>query len=247
MRAGRTMVGAAAASSAVASAGMRRGGGTPQRLLAPVSAPGRAGYPPSGVPARRTSPASGRRRASRARSGTRCNQAAGPGELYYPDLGTAPRPASLKLRAVVGPLGAKAVKGCPMNATHRTTLADATSLTYRENRTTARRPRLAARQRTYVTDPQRSSMQVDVRFVAHQSGSYRLLRPLRADPVEQRPVPTIAGGSEGCRRLVASDAHAASALGSATPAFRGHLNRLPAARATAGTDLSDKRTAMDWH
>jgi glucoamylase len=127
----------------------------------------------------------------------------GTGELYYPDLGT---PAARSLGFVVVNAAGAAVRVADA-ATHRTTLADSSSLSYRQTDTDPHGGwRLVT---TYVTDPQRSSVLVDVRFSSLDRQAYRLY--VVYEPTLSN-TPSDDAGRTGGTALVARDSHAASAV-----------------------------------
>src|SRR4051794_38324281 len=87
-------------------------------------------------------------------------RAGGLGELYYPDIGT---PAARALQFVIADRDGHAVRADDA-ARGQTVLADAGSLTYRQTfQERGGRWRLTA---TYVTDPARASVVVDLAFAA---------------------------------------------------------------------------------
>jgi glucoamylase len=153
-------------------------------------------------------------------------------EVYYPDIAT---PALRDLQFVVSD-GRRFAERERQSAGHAIALTDPRSLTFRQTSTT-RRYRIV---KTYVTDPQRNALVVNVRFVSRTGKRLKLF--VLADPALSN------GGdddrSRSVRRaLVARDAKAASAL-LATPRFRrtssGYLGR-----SDGWTDLrADHR--MSW-
>src|SRR5689334_9807249 len=95
----------------------------------------------------------------------------GLGEIYYPDLGT---PSARSLQFVVADRHGHAV---PAQDAARvdTTLVDPASLTYQQTfRERTGRWRLTA---TYVTDPARATVLVDVRFSSHEYDVYAIYDP----------------------------------------------------------------------
>ncbi|MBV9821807.1 MAG: glucoamylase [Actinobacteria bacterium] len=133
----------------------------------------------------------------------------GTGELYYPDLGT---PAARSLGFVVVDPAGKAVRVADA-ASSVTTLTDGRSLRYRQTGTDRRGGwRLVA---DYVTDPRRSSVLADLRFTSLDHRAYRLY--VLYEPTLSN-TPSDDSGRTAGSALVASDAHAASALLS-RPAF----------------------------
>jgi glucoamylase len=129
-------------------------------------------------------------------------------EVYYPDIAT---PALRDLQFVVSD-GRRFAERERQSAGHATALADPRSLTYRQTSTT-RRYRIV---KTYVTDPQRNALVVDVRFVS-RTGKRLTLYAL-ADPALSNDGDDDRGRSVR-HALVAHDEKAASAL-LATPRFR---------------------------
>jgi glucoamylase len=157
----------------------------------------------------------------------------GTGELYYPTLGT---PAARSLGFVVVNRAGQAGRVADA-AFHHTELVDAKSLTYRQTDTDKHHAwRLVT---TYVTDPRRSTVLVDVRFVALNHQSYRTY--VLYEPTLSNTPSDDAGHSTGSA-LVASDTGSASALVS-RPAFTATSTGY---RGTSDgwTDLHDGR--MDW-
>jgi len=133
----------------------------------------------------------------------------GAGELYYPDLGT---PAARSLGFIVVNRAGVAVRVADA-ATHHTTLIDGRSLGYRQSDTDRHGGwRLVT---SYVTDPQRSTVLADVRFTSLDHQPYRLY--VVYEPTLSNTPSDDSGRTVGTA-LVASDAHAASALLS-RPAF----------------------------
>jgi glucoamylase len=138
-------------------------------------------------------------------------------EAYYPDIAT---PALRDLQFVVSD-GRRFAERERQSAGHALALADPRSLTFRQTSTT-RRYRIV---KTYVTDPQRNALVVDVRFVSRTGKRLKLF--VLADPALSNN-----GGDDRSRSvrsaLVARDKKAASAL-VATPRFRrtssGYLGR----------------------
>jgi len=133
----------------------------------------------------------------------------GTGELYYPDLGT---PAARSLGFVVVDRSGKAVRVAEA-ASSTTTLIDGRSLGYRQTDTDRHGGwRLVS---SYVTDPQRSSVLVDVRFSSLNHQPYRLY--VVYEPTLSN-TPSDDSGRTAGTALLAYDAHAASAVLS-RPAF----------------------------
>ena len=153
-------------------------------------------------------------------------------EVYYPDIDT---PALRDLQFVVSD-GKTFAERERENASHAISLADKRSLTYRQVNTTPRYKIV----KTYVTDPSRNALVVDVKFTS-RTGKKLALYAL-ADPALSNGGDDDSSRSAG-RALVARDAKAASAL-VASPAFKrtssGYLGT-----SDGWTDLhSDFR--MDW-
>jgi glucoamylase len=133
----------------------------------------------------------------------------GTGEIYYPNLGT---PAARSLGFVVVNQAGHAVQVADSGA-HRTTIVGQRSLTYRQTDTGANRAwRLVT---TYVTDPKRSTVVVDVRFTSLSHQPYRLF--VLYEPTLSNTPSNDTSRTRGAA-LVASDAKSASALLS-RPAF----------------------------
>ena len=153
-------------------------------------------------------------------------------EVFYPDIDT---PAFRDLQFVVSD-GKSFAERERESASHAISLADKRSLTYRQVNTTSRYKIV----KTYVTDPARNALLVDVKFTS-RTGKQLALYAL-ADPALSNTGDDDSGRSAGAA-LVASDADAASAL-VASPRFTktssGYLGT-----SDGWTDLrSDYR--MDW-
>jgi glucoamylase len=142
----------------------------------------------------------------------------GLGEIYYPDLGT---PGARALGFVVADRRGGAVRA---EAAGRvwTELVDAASLTYRQTFLDAAHGwRLAA---TYVTDPARATVLVDLAFASRDPHRFTVYAVL--DPSLSNTRTDDAGRSVG-HTLVASDGSSASvlaarpALGATSNGFRG--------------------------
>ena len=129
-------------------------------------------------------------------------------EVFYPDIDT---PALRDLQFVVSD-GKSFAERERENASHAISLADKRSLTYRQVNTTPRYKIV----KTYVTDPARNALVVDVKFTS-RTGKKLALYAL-ADPALSNGGDDDSGRSAG-RALVARDAKAASAL-VASPAFK---------------------------
>src|SRR5215207_7444393 len=93
-------------------------------------------------------------------------------EVYYPDIAT---PALRDLQFVVSD-GRRFAERERQSAGHATGLTDPRSLTFRQTSTT-RRYRIV---KTYVTDPRRNALVVDVRFVSRTGKRLKLF--VLADP-----------------------------------------------------------------
>jgi glucoamylase len=154
-------------------------------------------------------------------------------EAYAPDLGT---PSFRDLQFAVTD-GRTFTERETDDATHDTKLADPRSLTYRQV-STAERWRIT---KTYVTDPDRSAVLVDVKFESLTGEPYKLY--VLADPA----LSNTGDDDRATRRrdaLVAWDAKQASAV-RAAPALRGSSSGYLGA-SDGWTDLSaDHR--VDWH
>ena len=132
----------------------------------------------------------------------------GLGELYYPDLGT---PAARTLEFVVSD-GRHAVRaGDGSRVRVQTDLTDGHSLSYRQSFTDrAGAWRITA---SYVTDPARAAVLVDVRFTARSGHALHVVY----DPALSNTRNDDVGSTQG-RTLVATDGSSASAL-TASPPF----------------------------
>jgi glucoamylase len=149
-------------------------------------------------------------------------------EIYAPDLGT---PSFRDLQFVVSD-GRTFSERETDAARHSTRLADPRSLTYRQVSETSRW-RLT---KTYVTDPARAAVLVDVRFESLTGRPYRLY--MLGDPALSNT-----GDDDRGRGLTAFDATNASALRAAPRFTRSSLGYMGAS--DGWTDLqSDHR--MDW-
>jgi glucoamylase len=158
----------------------------------------------------------------------------GTGELYYPNLGT---PAARSLGFVVVDRSGTAVRVAD-SGSHRTSLADEHSLTYRQTDTGANNAwRLVS---TYVTDPRRSTVLVSVRFSSLSHQPYRLY--VLYEPTLSNTPSDDSGRSAG-GALVASDASASSALLS-HPSFTATSTGYRGVN-DGWTDLSDNGR-LDW-
>ena len=130
-------------------------------------------------------------------------------EVYYPDLGT---PAVRDLQFIVSDGRSFAVRETDAT-THRTELLDRRSLTYRQVNTDREgRFRIT---KTYVTDPTRNALLVDVRFESLTR------RPLQLYVLHDPALSNDGGddsGSVAGSALVVNDQHAGGAL-AASPRF----------------------------
>jgi glucoamylase len=149
-------------------------------------------------------------------------------EVYAPNLGT---PSFRDLQFVVSD-GSTFSERETDAAAHVTRLADPRSLTYRQVSST-KRWRLT---KTYVTDPQRSAVLVDVRFRSLTGQPYRLY--VLADPALSNT-----GDDDRGAGLTASDATNASALATAPALQRTSVGYMGAS--DGWTDLRDDHR-MDW-
>src|SRR5436190_14854664 len=130
-------------------------------------------------------------------------------EVYYPDLGT---PSVRDLQFIVSD-GKTFAERESDSTTHRTVLADKRSLSYRQvNTAKSGRWRIT---KTYVTDPRRNTLLIDVYFQAFTR--QRLNVYALYDPSLTNNGMDDSGTSAG-KALLASDASTASAL-VARPAF----------------------------
>jgi glucoamylase len=149
-------------------------------------------------------------------------------EVYYPELGT---PAVRTLEFVVS--DGTTARLVSESATHRVRLADEHSLTYRQTSTDMEgRWRLRA---TYVTDPARSTVLIDVRFESLDGNEYAL--DVQYDPSLTNDGADDTGWAEG-EALLAADSATASAL-IASPAF------LEASSTASGDVVQTGRTSLD--
>jgi glucoamylase len=128
-------------------------------------------------------------------------------EVFYPDLDT---PALRDLQFVVSD-GSTFSERERDSASHEIALADRRSLTYRQVNTTER----YRIEKTYVTDPARDALLVDVRFESRTGGPLALYA--LADPALSNAGGDDSGTSAG-DALLAQDAEAGSAL-IASPGF----------------------------
>src|SRR6266511_2232161 len=155
-------------------------------------------------------------------------------EVYYPDLGT---PSVRDLQFVVSD-GTSFAERESDSTVQRTRLADPHSLTYQQvNTERSGRWRI---EKTYVTDPARPGVLVDVRFVSLTGRPYRLYALY--DPSLANNGMDDTGRSEG-GALVAADGAAGSGL-VAAPAFTATSNGYLGA-SDGWTDLRDDYR-MDW-
>ena len=155
-------------------------------------------------------------------------------EVYYPDLGT---PSVRDLQFIVSD-GKTFAERETDSTNHRTELADPRSLTYRQvNTAKSGAYRIT---KTYVEDPARSSLLVDVKFESLTGKKLSLY--VLYDPSLSNDGTDDSGSTSGAT-LLASDGKSASALGAA-PAFTRTSNGYLGA-SDGWTDLrSDFK--MDW-
>ena len=99
-------------------------------------------------------------------------------EVYYPDIDT---PAYRDLQFVVSD-GRTFAEREREDARHAIELADRRSLTYRQVNTTSRYKLV----KTYVTDPARNALIVDVKFTSAQRQAARALRARRPGALQRR-------------------------------------------------------------
>src|SRR3954467_3226254 len=154
-------------------------------------------------------------------------------EVYYPNLGT---PSVRDLQFIVS--DGRTFSGRERESTrHRTVLTDPRSLTYRQVNRTARY-RIT---KTYVTDPARNALTIDVRFrslTGKKLALYALYDPALSNNGDDDT------GTTAGKTLLAHDASAASAM-VAAPAFRRTSNGY-LGTSDGWQDLrSDHR--MNWH
>jgi glucoamylase len=148
-------------------------------------------------------------------------------EVYAPDLGT-PSLRDLQFVVTDGQTFTERETDLP----HRTELADPRSLTYRQV-STARRWRIT---KTYVVDPERASVLVDVAFEA------RTARPLSLYVLAD-PALSNSGDDDRGKGMTAWDAKGASAI-AADPPLGGESSGYMGA-SDGWTDLRDDHR-MDW-
>jgi glucoamylase len=155
-------------------------------------------------------------------------------EVYYPDLGT---PSVRDLQFVVSD-GKTFAERETDSTNHQTNLADPSSLTYRQVNTA--KSGLYRITKTYVDDPARSSVLVDVKFESLTGKKLSLY--VLYDPSLSNDGTDDSGATSGAT-LLASDSKSASAL-AAAPAFTRTSNGYLDA-SDGWTDLhSDFK--MDW-
>src|SRR3954447_5009399 len=154
-------------------------------------------------------------------------------EVYYPDLGT---PSVRDLQFIVSD-GRTFSDRERENTRHRTVLTDSRSLTYRQVNRTAR----CRITKTYVTDPARNALIIDVRFrslTGKKLALYTLYDPALSNNGDDDT------GTTAGKTLLTHDGSAASAM-LAAPAFRRTSNGY-LGTSDGWQDLrSDHR--MDWH
>ena len=149
-------------------------------------------------------------------------------EVYAPDLGT---PSLRDLQFVVSD-GRTFTERETDGATHVTRLADARSLTYRQV-STASRWRIT---KTYVVDPARAAVLVDVAFESRTGRPYDLY--VLADPALSNT-----GDDDRGKGMTAWDAKGASAIAADPPLGRESSGYMGAS--DGWTDLRDDHR-MDW-
>src|SRR5438270_5677652 len=156
-------------------------------------------------------------------------------EVYYPDLGT---PGVRDLEFIVSD-GHSFAERAFESSTHLIRLVDPNSLTYQQVDTEqSGRWRLTM---TYVTDPSRSSMLLDVRFESLTHSPYLLY--VYYDPSLTNNGMDDSGSTQGSA-LIAADGHTASALVTTpglTETSNGYLGT-----SDGWTDISE-HYRMEWH
>jgi glucoamylase len=156
-------------------------------------------------------------------------------EVYYPNLGT---PSVRDLEFIVSD-GHSFAERVFESSTHVTRLVDPNSLTYQQVDTEqSGRWRLST---TYVTDPARSSLLLDVRFESLTHSPYQLY--VYYDPSLTNNGMDDSGKTQG-DALVADDGHTASALVTSpalTETSNGYLGT-----SDGWTDIS-QHYRMEWH
>jgi glucoamylase len=199
---------------------------------APGAAPGAPGVDEQYLPADKSG--FGTARTTSSKVWFTVQKEGGLGEIYYPTIDA---PAARTLQFVVADGRGHAVRAHDAAAV-RTTLTDSHSLSYRQTFTErAGSWRLTA---TYVSDPARASVLVDVRFTAKPGGHHRLYAIY--DPSLSNTRSGDSGRTAG-HALVATDTGTASAF-AGSPAFTATSSGF---RGTSDgwTDLlADGR--MDW-
>src|SRR3954451_1581414 len=151
-------------------------------------------------------------------------------EVYYPDLGT---PSVRDLQFIVSD-GATFAERETDATTHVTQLADPRSLTYRQvNTAKSGAYRIT---KTYVTDPDRAAVLVDVRFESLTGKPYQLYALLD-------PGLSNTGDDDSAAGLAAYDARYASAL--ATSPAPSRTSAGYAGTSDGWTDIADDHR-MDW-
>jgi glucoamylase len=219
--------------AALAAAPLLAGAGTPQAHA--DSAPGRPGQPPTWAPANKDGFGTAKSTASKV---WYTLQNSGLSEVYYPDLGT---PSVRDLQFVVSD-GHSFTERETDSSTHTTRLADPGALVYRQvNTERSGRWRIT---KTYVTDPDRATVLMDVDFESLTGRPYQLYalyNPRLSNGAADRP--DDSGRSRG-DALTARDATMGSALVAApgfTETSTGYLGS-----SDGWQDLrADHR--MDWH
>ena len=148
-------------------------------------------------------------------------------EVYAPDLGT---PTLRDLQFVVS--DGRTFTERETDVQHRTEVADPRSLTYRQV-STASRWRIT---KTYVVDPERASVLIDVTFESRTGRPYALY--VLADPALSN-----SGDDDRGRGMTAWDAKGASAIAADPPLGRESSGYMGAS--DGWTDLRDDHR-MDW-
>ncbi|WP_433065155.1 glycoside hydrolase family 15 protein [Dactylosporangium sp. CS-033363] len=200
---------------------------TPAVAFAAGGAPGGPGVPEQFLPADKSG--LGTARAATSPVWFTVQREGGLGEIYYPDLGT---PSARALQFAVADRHGHATRA--QDAIVETSVDDA--LTFRQTfRDRGGRWRLAV---TYVTDPARATVLLDVRFTGPGHDLFAIYDPALGDTRDDD------SGSVDGDALVARDASTASAL-AAEPGFAVTSNGF---RGTSDgwTDLA-RDGRLDWH
>ncbi|MCA1613900.1 MAG: glucan 1,4-alpha-glucosidase [Acidobacteria bacterium] len=125
-------------------------------------------------------------------------------EVYYPTVDVA---NSISLQLVVAPAGGGRVETEAEDTTHRVEAADARALTFRQINTAKSGAYTITK--TYVCDPERSTVLIDVQFAARRPGAHALY--VHYDPALNNSAMHDSAWTQG-GALVASDAGRTSAL-----------------------------------